>query len=775
MKKKPADGELDSPGEVSGALPAMLVVLVIKGLTPVTGSAILSLREDKASGRDLGNLGAVFPQCVTVSRTQADMKRDKPMKFFFRGVLVASLILSTPTAFCASTVLDQLPSASGVSETEDMFICCLYGPDKAGKSGVTKALQRIGARPNGVLWRYTNSPQKKIYVIHLVEDFKGMLSALYTENAHVIIKGHSNYGMGAVFATPTELAQQTISAIRYIDDDRILSYSSPWVAVNVPQLLAKQSYPNWWPVFKDGSSGIMPYDFTDPRGNPPYNYCLTYQLPGDPTHYKIETAYNSALERFPDSDKPAWYSPDGSGPNPENPDHLQYYLTATNTAFRPVGKWLSSKTGSGYQGTDYLYAPAGNGLNQAGWFFSIPTPGRYSISACWPASGRNTASASYFVTQASGTTTVTANQRLNGGRWVQLGVFDFNAGEYSVVLTDKTGAGTGNVVADAIRITGSNSGVAHDEIIDNSVCPTTHFGKKTIIFRRQLEVEPEKLRYKRMYYDGCNSGIYFTETFHRGLMFYTVNDSDTSGFESYLGSYLKGMSDEAIWAAMQDIQPVYDYYDFTKSPDAQTAGQPENLLTRSAAGLETEAKSSERTPLSPEQALSGLTNEELIYDEDLSHKVISAAFGRRKTEAIALAMNQMTLPVMETGGGRMQSRVHDFVLAKRILEAFPEESVARLVELYSRSDAATRGNIVRASGKIPGDDRVRDFLILALDDKSPCEEEGLDALGEPLRVCDVAYNQLVLRYNVKRVLRTLGPMHRIEVREYHIGVLKTKL
>ena len=99
----------------------------------------------------------------------------------------------------------------------------------------------------------------------------------------------------------------------------------------------------------------------------------------------------------------------------------------------------------------------------------------------------------------------------------------------------------------------------------------------------------------------------------------------------------------------------------------------------------------------------------------------------------------------------------------------------RSVGLYSRSDAATRGNIVRASGKIPGDDPVRDFLILALDDKSPCEEEGLDALGEPLRVCDVAYNQLVLRYNVKRVLRTLGPMHRIEVREYHIGVLKTKL
>ena len=766
---------MDSPDEVSGALPAMQVVLVTKGLTPVAGSATLSLPEVKTSEQDLGNLEPVFLQCLAVSRTQADMKKDKPMKFLFCGVLVASLVLSTPTAFCASTVPDQLTPASGVYETEHMFICCLYGPDKTGKNGVISVLRVVGARPDGVLWRYTNAPQKKIHVIHLVEDFKGMLSALYTENAHVIIKGHSNYGLGAVFATPMELSKQIIPAIRYIDDDRILSYSSPWISVNVPKCLASQSYPNWWPVFKDGSSGIMPYDFTDPRGNPPYNYCLTYQLPGDPTHYKIETAYNSALERFPDSHKPAWYSPDGSGPNPENPDHLQYYITPNRTPFRPAGKWLSSSTGSGFQGTDYLYAPAGNGLNQAGWFFSIPTAGRYSISACWPASPRNTASASYSVTHALGTTTVKENQRLNGGGWVQLGVFNFNAGEYSVVLTDKTGAGTGNVVADAIRITGVTNEVAYDEIIDNSVSPRAHFGKKTIIFRRQLEVEPEKLRYKRMYYEGCNTGIYYTETFHRGLMFYTVNDSDMSGFESYLGNYLKGKSDEEIWAAMQDIQPVYDYYDFTKSPDEQTAGQPDNLLTRSTSGLETEPKSSERTALSPEQALGGLMDDELIYDENLSHKVISAVFGRRKTEAIALAMNQMTLPVMETGGGRLQSRVHDFVLAKRVLEAFPEDSVSRLVELYSRSDAATRGNIVRASGKIPGDDPVRDFLILALDDKSPCEEEGLDALGEPLRVCDVAYNQLVLRYNVKHVLRTLGPMHRIEVREYHIGVLKTKL
>jgi hypothetical protein len=66
-EKKPADGEMDSPDEASGALPAMQVVLVIKGLTPVGGSAMLSLPEDKASEQDLGNLGPVFLQCLAVS------------------------------------------------------------------------------------------------------------------------------------------------------------------------------------------------------------------------------------------------------------------------------------------------------------------------------------------------------------------------------------------------------------------------------------------------------------------------------------------------------------------------------------------------------------------------------------------------------------------------------------------------------------------------------------------------------------------------------------
>jgi hypothetical protein len=74
---------------------------------------------------------------------------------------------------------------------------------------------------------------------------------------------------------------------------------------------------------------------------------------------------------------------------------------------------------------------------------------------------------------------------------------------------------------------------------------------------------------------------------------------------------------------------------------------------------------------------------------------------------------------------------------------------------------------------MPSNDFTRYVLMNALEDKSVCEENFSDSVGEPLRVCDVAYNLIVLHYQVKDVLRTIGTVHRIEVRDYHIDLLKS--
>jgi hypothetical protein len=147
--------------------------------------------------------------------------------------------------------------------------------------------------------------------------------------------------LGAVYNTPED-TPTIIYDLWYMDDDRILNCSSPWVPLNVRSCIESHAFPNWWPEFKDGTSAVMPYVHGDPRGDPPYNYYITYQVPGDPTHYRIETVHNSAFQRFSDSGRPAWYSPAGMSPSPSNPDHLQYYITNTDTS--PVTRLCGGRT-----------------------------------------------------------------------------------------------------------------------------------------------------------------------------------------------------------------------------------------------------------------------------------------------------------------------------------------------------------------------------------------------------------------------------------------------
>ena len=124
-----------------------------------------------------------------------------------------------------------------------------------------------------------------------------------------------------VFATIQEVGRQQIDAIRYIDDDRFANFSSDMVSVKIDGMQYGQAYPNWQPFFKDGTSGIMPYTFAE--GIPPYNYFLTYQVPGDSTVYRVELSDGSYVERFPDSNTPAWYSIAGEPPDPVlNPEYF---------------------------------------------------------------------------------------------------------------------------------------------------------------------------------------------------------------------------------------------------------------------------------------------------------------------------------------------------------------------------------------------------------------------------------------------------------------------
>jgi hypothetical protein len=108
--------------------------------------------------------------------------------------------------------------------------------------------------------------------------------------------------------------------------------------------------------------------------------------------------------------------------------------------------------------------------------------------------------------------------------------------------------------------------VIFEKIIDNVDYPKPHYGSKTILFRKDLEVPKESMKYERLMLDTCNSGNYYLDTYSRGTVFYTVNESDGRGINLYLQAYLEGKSNDEIWQILQAYKPSYDYYNFNKLP-----------------------------------------------------------------------------------------------------------------------------------------------------------------------------------------------------------------
>lgn len=340
------------------------------------------------------------------------------------------------------------------SAVENIFLCDGYSKNALFLPRCYEYLGSIGATDQNGVWVYQNNSKGVTYYIYTVRTPAAMEQALKQEGAHIVFNGHSNFGFGATFANTLEIQNQRIDNIYYVDDDRFSNYSTEMVSVKIDGMQYGQAYPNWNPVYKNGASAIMPYTFS--QGTPPYNYYLTYTIPGDPVTYKVELADGSFLERFPDANTPAWFSADGSPPDPAmNPE---YFITNSDPDFSRcdfVGSWtigMIPKGGymgeSGYLGYNYQYHSAGTGENKAVFSIYLRYPGYYAVMSSWFPSSTNATNTKYVITHAGGSTTVEANQQEVLTELVKnLGVFYFNAGTATVEINDDA---NGRVIADAV-------------------------------------------------------------------------------------------------------------------------------------------------------------------------------------------------------------------------------------------------------------------------------------------------------------------------------------
>jgi hypothetical protein len=186
---------------------------------------------------------------------------------------------------------------------------------------------------------------------------------------------------------------------------------------------------------------------------------------------------------------------------------------------------------------------------------------------------------------------------------------------------------------------------------------------------------------------------------------------------------------------------------------------------------EKEAKVAQISGLPIAEVFAQLKSDEFVAEPELMYKALHKAFSSRKAEALNFARNYLTSELAEAVDGRKNGRVKDFNIARKVFETFPEESITMMLSLYNEADSVTKGNVIRALGNVSGGEDIRRVLVQALDDPEFAESEDPESLGEPMRVCDIAYNQLVLRYGVRNVLRTISPAHKLDVRDYHIDIL----
>jgi len=179
--------------------------------------------------------------------------------------------------------------------------------------------------------------------------------------------------------------------------------------------------------------------------------------------------------------------------------------------------------------------------------------------------------------------------------------------------------------------------------------------------------------------------------------------------------------------------------------------------------------------LSAPESFERLKKAEYLMNMDLMYKAVYKAFSFRKQEALNFSVMYLRSPLTEISGTTVVSRLREFTVAKRIFETFPEDAAMILVPLYDRSDEVTRANILKAAGRVAGGQEIRALFMRALNDRTAYEDENPDSSGRPMRICDMAYNQLVLRYGIRNVLRTISPVHSINDRDYHIAILRGML
>jgi hypothetical protein len=119
--------------------------------------------------------------------------------------------------------------------------------------------------------------------------------------------------------------------------------------------------------------------------------------------------------------------------------------------FSKTGTWRTSTGTPGYLGDNYFYTNKKDGAAIAKWNVEIPVAGKYEIFCHYSSEPVYRSDKAAYTVNSNGTDLgkIIINQKVNGGVFNSLGVYNLAMGPLNVLLAGDT---VGDVVADAVKI-----------------------------------------------------------------------------------------------------------------------------------------------------------------------------------------------------------------------------------------------------------------------------------------------------------------------------------
>jgi hypothetical protein len=132
----------------------------------------------------------------------------------------------------------------------------------------------------------------------------------------------------------------------------------------------------------------------------------------------------------------------------KNASQSEIILDNNGSGTTKVGTWTDSTSAAGYYGSNYMHDGNVDKGNKSVTYTAAATPGNYEVFARWTSGTNRASNTPIDIIHSGGTSTVTVDQRSNGGIWYSLGTFNFGSTAQVRIRTNGT---DGFVIADAMR------------------------------------------------------------------------------------------------------------------------------------------------------------------------------------------------------------------------------------------------------------------------------------------------------------------------------------